>query len=999
MTNQLTPSYSVFKYLRRLLHGWLLLAMCLPALMATAQPKLEFQMKKPKQFEERKLGSEKMADKKFTPIRRFFQNTYTHYNYYFNANEKLIKIIDQAIETQKDDYTELLSFFPYSLKTTAANGDIDSILQTVTTGILLHDLRNDWIDNLYLLLGKAYLHRMDFDSAMMSFQFLNTSYAPKEKDGYDQPIGSNSVEGSNAFSIATKEKTNLAKKALSRPPSRNESFLWMIRTLTAKGNYLDASSLLSTIKNDPVFPDRLKYELNEVTAYMYYGLEQYDSAAVYTEKAVANASSLHDKARRYYLTGQLYQLAGMRNEASEAYQQATKSAIDPVMEIYARLNTIRLRKSEDPNIIDQNIADLKSLAKKDSYRNYRDIIFYAIALFEVERNGYEAADNYLQTSIRFNTDNAAQRSSSFQLLGNVRYAAKKYGQAALPYDSVNTSLSKKADSLQTEMRRPGTKAVFEADEIIHLNDSLLQLALTPEPERSNAVRNIAKILRKQKGLKEELNTGGTSGATPATTADLFGNNTGTWYFYDVPRRANGFNSFREKFGDRPNVDNWRRSSSTSVTNKRATPGGQTGTFVETAGVDEKEKFDTSDISFDNLYSRLPISEERQLKTKLRINNALYKKALALHEQIEDYPEAIKYYEMVLENVDSGQLVTQSLFNLIHCYTKVGDTELANKARRLLQEKYGQSPQAKAANSNSPEQKAAAQKTTAATNAYKQVYNLFLEGKFKEATQLKQQADSSFGDNYWTPQLLYIETVYLLQSKQDSLANRQLDNIISKFADHPLAERAKLIKEVLPRRKEIEDYLSKLEVTRATEERMVVPVTTHATKPGPVTTQTQKPSQPVAPTVAPKPVKDTVSTQLVETKVEKPSRFNLLPNASQNVAIVLENIDPAYVNEVLYSINSSPRKNSPVATVTAEKKKLKDNLFLVILRSPAFTDASAAYTYIDYFKPVASKQVLTWLDAAKYRFIIINDASIEALAQDPNMAEYEQLLKQSFPGKF
>ena len=27
------------------------------------------------------------------------------------------------------------------------------------------------------------------------------------------------------------------------------------------------------------------------------------------------------------------------------------------------------------------------------------------------------------------------------------------------------------------------------------------------------------------------------------------------------------------------------------------------------------------------------------------------------------------------------------------------------------------------------------------------------------------------------------------------------------------------------------------------------------------------------------------------------------------------------------------------------------------------------------------------------------ASIEALVQDPNMAEYEQLLKQTFPGKF
>ncbi|MFZ4058329.1 MAG: hypothetical protein ACOYKE_09320, partial [Ferruginibacter sp.] len=42
--------------------------------------------KKPEKFENRKLGSEKFAEKKFTPIRHLFQNNYTHYNYYFNAN-------------------------------------------------------------------------------------------------------------------------------------------------------------------------------------------------------------------------------------------------------------------------------------------------------------------------------------------------------------------------------------------------------------------------------------------------------------------------------------------------------------------------------------------------------------------------------------------------------------------------------------------------------------------------------------------------------------------------------------------------------------------------------------------------------------------------------------------------------------------------------------------------------------------------------------------------
>ena len=40
--------------------------------------------KKPEQYEEKKLGSEKTAEKKFTKPRHFFQNSVTHFNYYFN---------------------------------------------------------------------------------------------------------------------------------------------------------------------------------------------------------------------------------------------------------------------------------------------------------------------------------------------------------------------------------------------------------------------------------------------------------------------------------------------------------------------------------------------------------------------------------------------------------------------------------------------------------------------------------------------------------------------------------------------------------------------------------------------------------------------------------------------------------------------------------------------------------------------------------------------------
>jgi len=119
--------------------------------------------KKSEQFEERKLGSEKTADKKFTGTRHFLQNNITHYNYYFNANNKVNNVVERAKMSNKDDYSRLLAFYPYTLDATATQKtDLDSVIYSCTAGILLHDLRNDWIDNMYLLIGKSYFYKKDF---------------------------------------------------------------------------------------------------------------------------------------------------------------------------------------------------------------------------------------------------------------------------------------------------------------------------------------------------------------------------------------------------------------------------------------------------------------------------------------------------------------------------------------------------------------------------------------------------------------------------------------------------------------------------------------------------------------------------------------------------------------------------------------------------------------------------------------------------------------------
>lgn len=789
---------------------------------AICQPKLEIDLKKPKEFENRQLGSEKMADKKFTVVRRFFQNTYTHYNYYFNANNILNEIVDRAQQGHKDDYTELLPFYPWSLEQTAQSKDIDSVLQKCTAGILLHDLRNDWIDNMYLLMGRAYYLRRDFDSAAMAFQYLNYAFAPKAKDGSQVAIGSHSEGSGSAFSVMSKEKKT---PVLRRPPSRNDAFVWQVRNYTDRGDFLEASSLLSVLRNDPLFPKRLEPMLFESIAYLNYKQQIWDSAAVYLEKSMPEATNNTEKARRWYLAGQLYQLAGMNQEASDAYAKSTGMALDPVMELYARLNSIRLRKSSDPSVIDKNVADLVAMARRDKYYNYRDIIYYAAALYELERDGYDASEKFLQKSIASNLDNAQQRSMSFFQLAEVRFAQKKYGAAGPPYDSLQTTQIKPRFAALVEERKPGCLIIYKAETAIALQDSLLALANMDEAERMAFVKALSRKLRKERGIKEEEPSEGSMGSAALKNptdqpTNLFASASTTWYFYEPNIRASGFLTFRERWGARPNVDNWRRSSSLGLTASKipildidSDPDGGT-TLVMGA---KEDAYDSTDVSFDNLYSRIPISEEKRAAAAKKIIDNLYDKAAALHIKLEDYPEAIKVYEEILRRMDTGTVAINCLKGLVHCYYKTGDRALSQQAATQLQKLLGAE-----ASTDLAKNKAAEEKLLNAT--YQKIYDLFIEGRFEEALAARSIADSTLGNSYWKPQLLYIQSVYHIKKVEDSLALKELGNITSNFGGHKLSERAKTLADVLKRRKKIEDYLTKLDIKRLEEDEMTaVPV--------------------------------------------------------------------------------------------------------------------------------------------------------------------------------
>lgn len=975
----------------------LVIVLCYPA--AYGQPVLPSDLKKPEKYENRKLGAEKSAEKKFKGPRKFIQNTVTHYNWYFNANNKLNEVLERAKLAHRDDYGQLLTFYNYTLEKTATDKtELDSVVYKANTGILTHDLRNAWIDNLYMLMGKAFYFRNDLDSAYLTFQYINYAFSKKEPDGYDIPIGSNSTEGNNALSVSSKENNTIVNRALTTPPSRNESFIWQIRTYIARDMLPEAVSLIQTIKNDPLFPERLQNDLNEVQALYFYQQKNYDSTAFYLEKALGNAANRQEEARWYYLIAQLYELSKQSSRAVEFYDKARKRTLDPVLEVYAILNSIK-QNSGDSVAIKKNIEALQKMGRRDLYTNYRDIIYYTAAQIELERKNVPGARAMLLKSTKAATQaNPAQRSRSFLLLADLYYNDHDYAPAKMFYDSVNNNDPGVQDPVGLEVRKQVLAQIVEQLDVIDRQDSLQRIANMPEAERNAYIRKLVRTLRRRQGLKEEEQPGNAAvgmanNNNDKPPPDLFGSSSekGDWYFSNASLKSKGFTAFKQKWGNRPNVDNWRRQSmidagaGSGPRNPRANMGD--------AGSDTAAAI--SDISFEGLMANLPLTEVKLSQSQDSVENAMVDLGILYIDKLEEYNVAIDTLERFLDRFTYSNRRPEALYYLYYAYQKTGSSAKAEAARSELDRKYLDTKyQKQIYNAVTGADKKEQAKITA---EYEKVYNQFIEGNFDQAIAGKKVADSLYGTSYWTPQLLYIESIYYVHARKDEEAKRSLSSLVELYPNEPIAEKAKNLIDVLGRRKEIEDYLTRLEIKRV-EDTIVEVANAKPLRPEKVGNPMEQDTTRLLPkklsnidsnTTGRKPeikVQNPVAKK-DSVKPEVPTAFTFHAEAVHSVVIVMDKVDPVYVTETRNAFNRYNQANFAGKPIDINNQVLNDTTRLVVMAG--FENAAVALDYMQKVQAVAAKQIVPWLPAGKYSFLIISADNLEVLKSKQNLGEYRR----------
>ena len=996
---------------------------------ASGQLGVDYDLKKPPKWENRILASETSNNgKKFRKFRHFLQNNITHYNYYYNSNEKIKLVLAKAKAQFKEDYTKLLPFYNFTPEATAAQRkDLDSVVYKCTMGILIHDTRNDWIDDLYLLMGESYFYKKFYDSAYITFQFINWAFAPKESDGYFIPIGSNynKEEGGNADKVSTPEKQKTLEKVFDLPaPSRNDALIWKVRTLLAKEQYTAAAALMEVLDHDPQFPARLRPSLAEVRALYYYQQGVFDSTAFFLIKALPAAGTQEEYARWEYLIAQCYERTDNSYEAKTFYERVIKHTYDPVLDIYARLNAIRQNKEGGVDYIDRNIQVLVKMARKDRFEPYRDIIYYTAAQMELERRNRPGAISFLQLCVRNSPRNGTQRTKAFLQLANLTFEDKNYRSAKSLYDSVNMiELNSQGDVSWLNDRKAALAIIVAQLQVMDRQDSLRRIAAMPPAQRDAYLKKMARTLRRLQGLRDEAEDDGSLASINSQNkniTDMFssgsGGNAADWYFNNPNLKAKGYTDFKNRWGSRPNVDDWEVASlmkTSLAANSRNNAG---------FGPDSANRNGTkTGIDYKSLLAGLPLTPEKIKKSNDSIENALFLLGRTYQDGIQDYSYAINSYDSLLTKFPATLQQEQTLLNLYYCYTKLGDQANAVRMLELLKQRFPKGAfTAKAINPDSVAEAESSLKVNA-THQYEKIYEAFIEGRFDEAIAQKKVADSLYGDKFWTPQLLYIESIYFIRSNQDPQAKAVLQNIINKFPHTPMSDKAATMLDVLSRRRQIEDYLTRLQIKRAADDDTIAvsnfpaAARTQNNRPGMVRNDSNmlkqdstsdwakakareaalaRDSSKAKPIAGPGKIKVDSAVAKVQSLN---SAFSLNPDAPHSVVMVMTKVDPVYVSEARNAFNGYNQENFYDKQLTGENASLSDSVKVLMIGT--FASDKAALTYLTSAKALAPRQIVPWLPADKYTFLIISVANLQLLLNNKDLNAYHRFLSAAYPGKF
>ncbi len=682
------------------------------------------------------------STKKNTFATRAYHNITSQFNVHFNANESFKAGEMKVEENIEDDFTRLLPIYKVS-DPSAANmvkSDMDNAIIKASKLIEIHSITekpkrkrrrtkryqefaskeefNPWIDDSYLLMGKAWYYQHNFMSAIDNLSYIGRKY----------PDGD----------------------------ARHEAQVWLIRSYSELERFAEAAEVIQAVQNDDDFPRKLERDLAEATAFFYIKQKEYAEAIKFIDIALSKTTWKKQKARLQYIEAQLYEELNKPMQAAEAYKKVTRMNPDYRMAFNAKINAAGVFSGEGD--AEKAKKELRKMLRDKKNIEFRDQIYYALGnIFFKEGSRDMAIDNY-RSSVANSFNNQYQRALSAVTLAEIYFDRQNYREAQAYYDSAMIIIDESYPNYQELSNQYRSLSnLVENIFTIEREDSLQRVASMPETEREAL---IARLMAEEQELQRNLENMAMQGQREQgyyrsnryrMGMGSTGEGGGGWYFYNPQTVAYGNVTFQQRWGQRKLEDNWRRSNKSTVSmdemDEMAEEVDSSQMIVRVEDPLQKS-FYTQD---------LPLTDSMMAVSHDKIRDALYNAGKIYKSEFSNYKLSAESFEELIRRYPGNIYQLSAYFDLYDLYELMGDAQKANHYKDIIINRFPDSKYAQyLVNPNFFVEMEA--RNDSLNRIYEETFRSYRYGNYRNVIALSGILKNMQPDSLLVPKIDFMETV-------------------------------------------------------------------------------------------------------------------------------------------------------------------------------------------------------------------------------------------------
>lgn len=640
------------------------------------------------------------STQKNTAKSRWWHSFNARYNTYYNGT---LAYIDASLEKEngnKDNFTEIIPLYTVGNKNSKELGksNYETAITKCEKTIHKHSIkkRPEWTKNrrkterdiewlsrkeynpflwkAWLLMGRSQFFKGDFEGAAATFSYMSRLYA-------------------------------------TQPAIYGRARAWLAKCYIEEGWQYDAEDVIRNMQRDSIHW-RAQKEWDYTYADYYIHIGDFEKAIPYLRKVISHEMRRKQKAREWYLMGQLQAALGKKQEAYKAFKHVVRLNPPYELEFNAKIAMSEVMAKGNAK---QMISKLKRMALSDKNKEYLDQVYYAMGnIYLNEKDTARAISAYERGNAKA-TRSGIEKGVLLLHLGDLYWNMEKFSDANRCYGEAIGLLDKdRKDYKQLSDRSKILEELVPHTEAVHLQDSLQALAKMDEKARNAAIDRVIDALKKKekeernKAAEEESNrqqaqnggnlNGNRNNSNNQSSISSNNGQKGLWYFYNPIAVSQGKTQFQRLWGKRENVDNWQRINKTVVN----TPTGSEemtdeirDSLVQVAEREDSLKQITDSAQNDPhkreyYLAQIPFTEEQIAASNQLLEDGLFQSGVIFKDKLDNLNLSEKALRRLEKDYTNFEHMDDVYYHLYLLYSRKNMHDVANSYISKLKDNYPKS---------------------------------------------------------------------------------------------------------------------------------------------------------------------------------------------------------------------------------------------------------------------------------------------------------------------